>query len=527
MKKDEKVAVLLFGLFVAVITSLPYVLGWLSSGPELFFTGLLIGVEDGNSYLAKMLTGAEGAWLFKTPYTAFPQRGFLAFLPYLLLGKLSGTQGDYGLRIILFHLFRLSGITVCTFSVYRFIAIFIEGKKYRLLVLTLVTFGGGLGFIYLLGLKDLWSYLPLEFYSPETFGFLSYLSIPHLLWARALLFLGLTQFIESKSEPIVKAGIKIGLYWNLLGLFQPLTMLIGWAIISTYTIVEIILGKLKKINEKKDWLLKPLNKLLIIIGVSSPLVIYTFIAFQIDPFLRNWQSQNIILSPPAIEYLLAYGLLIPFAFVEIFKSIRKGWDENLLLIIWVFLLPFFVYAPYLLQRRLAEGGYVALSILAVKGLLNNQGRLGKITLVWFTINFFTTITIIIGALNLVSLRSFPLYLREEEIQLFQAVRQMVPKQSIVLADWELSTLLPAHAPIRVIMGHGPESVRGNQIREKIEILYLHDEPYDLFNFFREENVEYWILDKSKIPEFMKSNSELKFINEIYENENYTIYKVVK
>jgi len=53
------------------------------------FSGFIIGVGDGNSYLAKMMIGASGDWLFTTPYTAYPQMKFFAFFPYILLGKLT------------------------------------------------------------------------------------------------------------------------------------------------------------------------------------------------------------------------------------------------------------------------------------------------------------------------------------------------------------------------------------------------------------------------------------------------------
>jgi len=75
------------------VTMLPYLLGYASQGDAWRFTGFVFGVEDGNSYIAKMLSGSAGAWLFRTPYTPEAQRGVLAFLPYILLGKLASPPG--------------------------------------------------------------------------------------------------------------------------------------------------------------------------------------------------------------------------------------------------------------------------------------------------------------------------------------------------------------------------------------------------------------------------------------------------
>ncbi len=102
-----------------------------------------------------MLAGAKGAWLFKTPYTAFPQQGFLAFLPYLLLGKLSGPDGDYQTRIILFHLFRIMGVGFCSYSIYRFIGIFTQEERSRIFALILSVLGGGFGFLYFFGFQGI------------------------------------------------------------------------------------------------------------------------------------------------------------------------------------------------------------------------------------------------------------------------------------------------------------------------------------------------------------------------------------
>ena len=48
-------------LIILIITSIPYLIGALSSTPDRVFSGFVIAVEDGNLYLAKMNEGARGA----------------------------------------------------------------------------------------------------------------------------------------------------------------------------------------------------------------------------------------------------------------------------------------------------------------------------------------------------------------------------------------------------------------------------------------------------------------------------------
>lgn len=523
MTKIEKTTLTLFWMFTAAITSLPYLLGWLLAGNGFSYTGLLLAVEDGNSYLAKMLSGANGAWLFRTPYTAFSQKGFLAFLPYLILGKISALFDGYFARIFLFHVFRLVGIGFTTFVLYRFISLFVEDFRFRFLTLVLVTFGGGLGFLYVLGFSNLWKEMPLEFYSPETFGFLAFLAIPHLVWARGFLFIGLTKFLQADADHEIKQGIEIGLYWNLLALMQPLTVPVGWLVLTTFTFGEIIFGTIRGIRTG-SYFYKMLAKLGMVILISSPLVVYTFVSFQRDPFLKIWAAQNIILSPPKTDYLLAYGLVIPIILIGIFRKQSRRMFESRLLWCWLVILPFLIFFPHLLQRRLAEGGYVAMSILAISGMFKPGERIRKTAFLWYSLNFLTTFLFLTGAIITISGKPFPLFLSQNETRLLDFVQQKIPTQSVVLADWELSTLLPAHAPVRVIIGHGPESIRGREINERMKILLSQENPNDFKQFLQDENVDFWIMNKSQAPCFFKSNLELEFLIRRYENSKYILFE---
>ncbi|MCH7480411.1 MAG: hypothetical protein IIC79_03345, partial [Chloroflexi bacterium] len=98
--------VIAFASVVMLITGLPYVIAIGAQGSEWVFSGFLFGIEDGNSYIAKMLDGYHGDWLFRTPYSTAPQDGAVVFLPYLLLGKLASTSNLHLSSIVIFHTFR-------------------------------------------------------------------------------------------------------------------------------------------------------------------------------------------------------------------------------------------------------------------------------------------------------------------------------------------------------------------------------------------------------------------------------------
>ena len=60
---------------------------------------------------------------------------------------------------------------------------------------------------------------PLEFYSPETFGFLAIYGIPHLVLARALLLFALAVYLEAPGS--TSAAWKSGVLLAALTLVQP------------------------------------------------------------------------------------------------------------------------------------------------------------------------------------------------------------------------------------------------------------------------------------------------------------------
>src|SRR3972149_2678530 len=116
-------------IIALIVTSIPYVIGWLRSSPDHVFGGLVLGIEDGYSYLAKMNEGAHGAWLFTLPYTSEPQAGTLIYIHYLLLGKIAAMTRLPLMGV--YHLARLIFDALLLVVIYRFIATFSGSRAVR------------------------------------------------------------------------------------------------------------------------------------------------------------------------------------------------------------------------------------------------------------------------------------------------------------------------------------------------------------------------------------------------------------
>jgi hypothetical protein len=530
MTSIEKRWLTFYSFGVLLVTTTPYLIGFWLQGSEFRFAGFLTGLEDGNSYIAKMMLGASGDWLFRTPYTAYPQNGFLAFLPYILLGKLAAAPGLHDQMVALFQLFRLVSGFCMIWATYQFIAHFIDEVRYRRLGVALVTIGGGLGWLAFVGLQPLlWGdRIPLEFYSPETFGFLSIFALPHLAMGRALLLWGLLAYWKAYQEPISwKRILAASFLWLGLGLMQPLTVLIGWMLIVMDISIRWFLNRKDLSGQELNFRQGMIQGAGLLV-CSAPVVVYTVFSFLTDPFLTGWAQQNIILSPPPGDYLLAYGLAIPFLYWGFRKLLHSARAEDHVLLLWIVLLPILAYFPYNLQRRIPEGIWTAICIVMLVGVAQLSRK-------WQTISrrlvyscFLITVLYLLGVFMTVFQVKEPLYRPEDEVQTFLYLQAHAAGYPVVLASFDTANALPAWAAVRTPIGHGPESISLKAVQPKVEQFY-QAETSDArrTEFVDEFKVAYviWGPRERKIGSWNLDSSS--WLKPVYQNATYQVFEVVR
>ena len=309
--------VIAFAVIVMGLTTVPYAAAWLRADANLHFSGFVIGVEDGNSYLAKMQEGAHGQWLFRLSYAVEDHPPSLVFLFFILLGKAigaaAGTDDPVRLHDALalgFHSARILLGIGQTLVTYLFLAEILPRVRQRRLALITASLCGGLGWLLLA-----WPQLgqPLEFYSPEAFSFLHLYLLPHLEAVRALLLGGLLCYLWAVRGRWPWA-LGAGVCWLLMTLVQPFYMLIVFGILGVHVAVLAALavrqgeGELTHGVDAGAAAVRALWVSALSGAFGAPMVLYTFLLFQVDPVYKVWSSQNIILSPAPWHYLSAWGL---------------------------------------------------------------------------------------------------------------------------------------------------------------------------------------------------------------------------
>jgi hypothetical protein len=462
--------VMLFAALIMLATTIPYIVGWASQGDDWEFGGFLFGADDGYSYLAKMRIGARGGWLFTLRYTSEPHDGALLFLPYILLGKLTALFVAHDspslptAMAITFHTARI----VCGFALllvsYRFVAVFLRSPESRGLALVLIALGGGLG--WMLSIAGV-SSLPVDFYVPEGYSFLILFGLPHLALARSAMLIGFLLVFRALMIPAaprrwLRYTILAGLCWIIMGLCVPFYIAVVYLVLGCWGVAAWIRQR------RFPWALfwRATSASLVVL----PLLLYTGVVFLTNDVLGQWSGQNQLPSPNPLHYVFGYIVLA----VPAVAGLRWAWRKSdnlpyLLLATWVVIVPFAVYLPINVQRRLAEGVIVPLSILAVAGLrllAPHRRQWRRARGIVLALALPTALLLWLGGTFNALSPHRPLFHPRAELAAMDQLNEVAPENSVVLCLKETGNYLPARTDLLAYVGHGPETINSGE-KEKL------------------------------------------------------------
>ncbi|MDY6876031.1 MAG: hypothetical protein SWK90_07530 [Chloroflexota bacterium] len=537
--------VLIFSVIALVIASIPYVVGAALATEQRLFGGFVYGVEDCYSYLAKMRQGAEGAWLFHIAYTPEPHSGTFFFPFHLLLGKVAALLPGGGLTarmVWVYHSARVIFGLGLLLTVYRFLAFFTVRVAVRRLAWLMVTFGGGLGWLLVaLGQSNWLGSMPLDFILPEGFTFLVLYALPHIALARTLLLWGILFLLrawERGPTPDVPSpgratcntqhvsrftfhAAMAGACWLVMGLIVPFYVAVAWAVTG---VAWVALGLRQRRVMWREALVATVAAL-----ISAPVVAYSAWVFTTDPVYVTWAAQNRILSPHPLHYLAAYGVLLTLAAF----AVRDAWHDKgptWLALAWVAVVPFLVYLPFNLQRRLVEGVQIPLSLLAALGVssFRLQGFRLRVVVSILVIGLSLTNVMLVAG-NCLALRGqpAPAYRDAGEVAALDWLNGRVESGDVVLATYETGNYLPARTWAHAFVGHGPESVRAAEKKALVARFFsaTTDEAWRR-QLLMQYGVDYvfWGPAERTLGGFDPGRAV--YLRMVYEEEGYLIFEVV-
>jgi hypothetical protein len=506
---------------ILLITSLPYLYGALLATPELHFSGFIIGVEDGNSYLAKMREGWEGHWLFYLAYTPEPHRGAFFFAYYLLLGKLARLLG-LNLLLVL-HLSRILTIPAGLVSFYCFAAYVTSDLTVRRIAFLLFGLTAGLGWLWaLLGLPAMLGLMPVDLWVPDASFFLAALTFPHLPLAQGLLLwivIASLIFLHSgdRGWGVIAAGAGL-----IVSLIHPYTLPVFSTILGLYLLYRAY-------HEQNNlWL--GIKRLFLITLPSAPYLVYVLVVFETNFAFRVWRDQSITLSPLPIHYILGFGLILGLVAVGFWQSDRYFLRHALFLKIWILAVPILLYIPIALQRRFLDGYQAPLALLGAIGLVALTSRFQTdrprmvVTMLALLVMSLTNLLLLMGGLVIVDGRQTPIFFAASHQAAFDWLSENAQDQTI-LAAYDTGNLLPAHAPLRVFLGHGPETAYSETKRALIARFFASNDEAFRRQLLQEYAITYLYYGPAErvLGDFRPDDSP--YLQKVYDNGTVQIYRV--
>jgi len=529
--------VILYTLFLLFLTSLPYYVAWHSEGDAWVFSGHLFGVEDGNSYTGKMRLGARGHWDFYLFYTSENHDDeSLFYLPYIISGQVVGlflTPDDPRLfrgLLIGFQALRIIADVVLVIALYLFIAQFLQLAKLRLLALILSTMGSGLGWLIVALSGGEWlGTLPPDFFIPEGFSFLILLGLPHIALARAALFVGfLCMFQSLKSSKWLLWSIGAGVCWILVGLGVSFYLAILYCLM-------VIWGSIVWLHQRHFPLQLTLRGTVPIL-MTLPLFLYYVWVFNTNEVFAQWSTQNQLPSPHPLQYIVVYAIWYILSITAtIWLWHKKHLSEpELLLIGWIIAMPILVYLPINVQRRMAEGVIVPLSILSVIGLRLLLPILSRYSYrrTWtrwraallFSLLLSTGIlwlSVTLAAKN----PQEPVFRSKDEIIALDWLNTHAEANAVVLALMPTANVVPAHTNLRVFVGHGPETVHSTQKKRLAQAFFADTlTPVQQQDLLVKYGIQY-VFAGPQEQQLSTSKRWASSLTLIYNRGNYQIYEV--
>ena len=495
-----------------------------------------MNVEDSQSYLAKMLQGAQGRWLYHIPFTPEEHEGAFVGGFYLFWGwvaRLLGLPITY-----LWHTSRILCGALLLLVTYLFIARFLEDTSERIFAFLLSILGSGFGWALLLtGRLFLWGSLPVDFKMPEAHPFFTILTFPHFSFATAMLlviFLLLLEYLRRGR-----------LWWSGLAGVATLLLIIAQPFNATI-VAAVLLAYLALLIRFKRLLLRRLLGLLPLALIPLPLIIYYYFVFTTNPLFHAWWEQASTPSPHPLHYLLAYGpfiLAIPGSMALIRE---KG--EGRLLVAWAVIIPPLLYLPVNPQRRFVEGLHIPLSILATIGVyryflprmessrlwarITNLQRYESRSLRRFVLVAIFLLTLpsnlyILASLGVTAIQHpYPFYHEQAEVEAVDWLAAHTSGDDTVFTTYWTGSYIAARAGNRVFLGHWAETMNYAQKMGEAKTFFGQASDEWRKELLREYNISYLFYGPREraLPGFEPEGKP--YLVESYSNRLVTIYRVV-
>jgi hypothetical protein len=320
-----------------------------------------------------------------------------------------------------------------------------------------------------------------------------------------------------------------------MGLVVPFYVAVAWAIAGAAWLAVTVRRRAIVWSETLQTALACL--------IAAPVVVYDLVVFTVNPVMRVWSAQNLILSPHPLHYVVGYALVGLLAILGAIYVLRRRDEMTLRLVAWAVVVPPLLYLPFNLQRRLIEGWQVPLTILAALGLTRfvlpmwqrtrlvrwlirfprySVRGLSRWAITLILLAMAPTYALLLGSGTLAVLaRTEPIFRDGGEVRALDWLATRATYNDVVLSSYQSGNYIPARVGVRVFIGLGTETAHFEEKRALMKSFFDPSTPDDWrARFLRDYGITYVFAG----PDEGFSPGSTKSLLPVYQAEGYTIYR---
>lgn len=452
-------------MLMMVITSLPYLFGYMSAPPGMQFMGIVLGTPDTTQYFTWMRSfSLSQASLIGNRMTAEPTEPVFFNLLWWLLGQIE-LATSWG-PATTYQVFQL--VTVATFVPisYWFCGLFSHGLQQRWVAFLVLIFGAGLGWVLVVGkylLGEL--YWPFGVYTVEPNSFLSLMAFPHFSNAATFIVVILALILFAFEQRRLRYAVAAGVVGLILGFVHGYDLLLIYAVLGAYALVIVL----------RDGRWREAVLYTTIVGmISCPGALYSVYITTMFPTWRDVLAQFVNAgawtpSPPVLLILLGVPGIVALGTLLSLKPFVTSDDRELFIKVWFVVHCFIIYLPVNYQIHYLNGWQFPIAILASRGLFETimpwlrkrillasvqPQRLG-FTLATLFIVVCVPTNLYLFAWRFYDLSRYtrPYYLYQDEVDALHWLNQNSAPDEVVLSAMDVGQYIPSQTHARAFLAH--------------------------------------------------------------------------
>jgi hypothetical protein len=536
-------------LVVLIVSSLPYIYGYLSSPPDKEFMGILMNVPDHWQYFSWMRELSISP-LSADKLTPEPNNPVFFNLLWWMLGR-SETFLGVG-PIGMYQLLRVVSTVLFLLLIYHFCKRFFQDVWSRRLAFLVATFASGFGWFWVV-IK--YSFIkgdilfPFDVYTAEGNTFLGVMGHPHFI-AAALYIYVFDLFLLGDEKKQYRYAVAAGLVAQFLGWQHAYDLISVYGVIGIYIILRFI-------RDRK--FPKQVFYGAMILGLISwwP-ALYSVLLTSLDPLWKEVLKQFAnagAYTPNLLHLPILMGPAFLFALITFLVSkpyqLKGVDDKNLFIRGWFFITFFLIYLPVDYRIHLLNGWQVPIAILAVQGFVRYGfpwciRLVGKIQTsskridypdsvikTWLTILIIVVIiptNLYLLAWRFVDLErhDYPYYLYKDEVKAISWLEKNVGSDDVVFSTLTIGQYIPALTGAYTFVGHWAQTVDyfGKEliVDEFYSTVMNDNERKDLLKRFSIDFVFYGPAER-QVGDY--PISDLKYLEKVYSSGQVDIFRVVE